>query len=116
MSESVSVLLVVSDLMSASRVTPVLQARGEGYRWFRKPEQLASAEAGARLLLVDCHLPGVLEAVSAYKCRSGGTVVVGFASHTDGQTIAHARSAGVDRVMARSVFFDRIAKVLDATV
>lgn len=109
-------LLLMSDLLSASKVTPVLQARGEGYRWLRKPEQLASAEAGARLLLVDCHLSGVLEAVSAYKSRSGGTVVLGFASHTDGQTIARARAAGVDRVMARSAFFDRIAAVLDATV
>lgn len=109
------VLAVVSDLLLASKLTAELRARGLAFTWLRKPEQLEAAPAGATLLVVDCHLPGAVELAGAYKRRSPTTRVAGFASHTDGQTIAQARAAGVERVLARSAFFERPEAWLPAT-
>jgi CheY-like chemotaxis protein len=37
---------------------------------------------------------------------------LGFVSHVDGETVAAARSAGVDQVMARSAFAERLGEIL----
>ena len=37
---------------------------------------------------------------------------LGFVSHVDSDTIAAARQAGVDRVLARSAFVDRLGEIL----
>lgn len=109
------VVLLVSDLLLASRARAAVEARGVACRWVRRPDRLADVPGGAKVLAVDCHVEGALEAASAYICRSPRTRLVGFVSHTDGQTIARARAAGVQRVMARSAFFERPESWLGAT-
>ena len=37
---------------------------------------------------------------------------LGYVSHVDSETIAAARAAGVDQVMARSAFVERLAEIL----
>jgi CheY-like chemotaxis protein len=37
---------------------------------------------------------------------------LGYVSHVDAETIESARQAGVDRVMARSAFADRLGEIL----
>jgi len=39
--------------------------------------------------------------------------VVGFVSHVQTETIAAARAAGIDEVMARSAFVARLATLLE---
>jgi CheY-like chemotaxis protein len=37
---------------------------------------------------------------------------LGFVSHVDSETIAAARAAGIDEVLARSAFADKLAEIL----
>lgn len=108
-------VLLVSDLLLASRARAAVEGRGLACRWVRRPDQLTDVPGGATVLAVDCHLEGALEAAAAYKRRSPRTRLVGFVSHTDGQTIARARAVGMQRVMARSAFFERPESWLGAT-
>src|SRR5262245_56432285 len=55
-----------------------------------------------------------LDAIAALKAdpELQGIRTLGFVSHVDEATIAAARSAGVDQVMARSAFTARLAEIL----
>jgi CheY-like chemotaxis protein len=45
-----------------------------------------------------------------------GIRTLGFVSHVDADTIEAARQAGIDQVLARSAFADRLGDILTATV
>lgn len=105
------VLVLVRDLLLASQIRVAAGHAGVAIELHRDPGKVASASHGRRLI-VDCNLAGAVEAAAAYKCRTGHPVV-GFVSHVDTQTIAHARSAGLDRVLARSAFFADVRTFLD---
>ena len=55
-----------------------------------------------------------LDAIAALKAdpELRGIRTLGFVSHVDSDTIAAARSAGVDQVMARSAFAERLGEIL----
>jgi len=55
-----------------------------------------------------------LEAIAALKADPELRTIrtLGFVSHVDSETIAAARSAGVDQVMARSAFAERLGEIL----
>jgi len=55
-----------------------------------------------------------LDAIAALKADSELSAIrtLGFVSHVDSDTIAAARKAGVDQVMARSAFAERLAEIL----
>ena len=55
-----------------------------------------------------------MEAVAAMKADPELRTVrtLGYVSHVDGGTIAAARQAGVDEILARSAFVDRLAAIL----
>jgi len=60
--------------------------------------------------LVDLGRPAVLEAAAASPAR-----VVGFVAHVDEARATAAVAAGVDEVLARSVFFRRLAAPAGST-
>ena len=103
------VLALVRDLMFVSRITSTAKAVGTDLRVIRDPAALGNQPG--RLLLVDLNLPGALEAAAAWR-QATQSPVVGFASHVDAQTIAKARQAGLDRVMARSGFVEALPHIL----
>ena len=106
-----AVLVLVRDLIFASKISGTAQALGVAVRMVREPSKLAG-EAGRRLV-VDLNLEGAIEAAVAWKeAVGGGAEVVGFVSHVDGETIRKAREAGVDSVMARSEFVRVLERVL----
>ena len=103
------VLALVRDLLFVSRITTSARATGRPVEVIRLPKDL-SARRGC-LLLADLNLEGAIEAAAAWKQTHGGHVI-GFVSHADADTIAKARDAGIDRVMARSAFVEALPALL----
>jgi len=96
----VKVVALVPDLMDRSRVRAAV------------PEvafvtDLRGVEAD--VVLVDVGRPGVLEQLGAV--RAGR--IVGFGAHVDHDRLADALAAGCTEVHPRSVFFRRLAALLD---
>jgi DNA-binding NarL/FixJ family response regulator len=55
-----------------------------------------------------------LDALAAIKADAAlaGVPTLGFVSHVNADTIAAARAAGIDQVLARSAFVDRLGSIL----
>src|SRR5438094_800899 len=101
MDKALPVLVMVRDLVFASRISATARAENVAIKSVRDPSQLA-AESGTRLV-VDLNQDGAIEAAAAWKQQQGGEVI-GFVSHVDRATIDRAKAAGIDRVLARSQF------------
>ncbi|MEO6434278.1 MAG: hypothetical protein ABIP55_00750 [Tepidisphaeraceae bacterium] len=105
------ILALVRDLMFAGRIGATARALGVDLKMLRDPAALA-IEPGRRLI-VDLNQPGALDAAALWKQQHGGEVI-GFVAHTDIATIERARSAGIDRVLARSAFVEVLPELLAA--
>ena len=103
------VLVLVRDLMFSGRIGATARALDVPVKLLRDPAALEGAEG--RRLIVDLNQEGALEAAVAWKRESSGEVV-GFVSHVDGETIARAKAAGVDRVLPRSQFVNVLESLL----
>src|SRR5690242_19512218 len=99
MSELIPILVLVRDLMFASRISATARAENAQVTMLRDVAQLATA-SGARLI-VDLNQSGAIEAAASWKQQHGGEVF-GFVSHVDQETIDRAKAAGIDQIMARS--------------
>ena len=104
-----AVLVLVRDLMFSSRIAATARAAGVAIELLRDPTALAG-RTGQRLI-VDLNQPDALDAAASWRDSAGGTVV-GFVSHVDADTIARARSAGIDQVLPRSRFVERLEDLL----
>ena len=97
------IVAFVPDLMDRSKIT----AAGADVQFVSSPAALEAAAAGATVV-VDLSRPGVLEVLPSLRGRR----VVGFGSHVDRDLLDRARAAGCTEVLARSVFFARVAELL----
>ena len=104
-----SVLVLVRDLMFASKIRVTAESVATPVRMLRDPAQLN--DAAGRRVIVDLNQAGALDAAVAWKARTGGEVV-GFVSHVDTGTIRAAREAGVDQVLPRSRFVEILPDLL----
>lgn len=106
------ILALVRDLMFLGRINAAAQAAGVTLKVIRDPGKLAG-EPGLRLI-VDLNLDGAIDAARVWKGALGNPTrdVIGFVSHTDAATIARARDAGIDRVLARSRFVETLPELL----
>jgi hypothetical protein len=102
-------LVLVRDLLFSSRISAT--ARSLGARVTLVGEPAALAGLAGRRLIVDLNQPGALDAAVVWKGIARGDVV-GFVSHVDADTIARAKAAGVDQVMARSQFVSELPDLL----
>jgi hypothetical protein len=109
MSQTLPVLVLVRDLMFSARISAEARSAGTDVTVLRDPAALAGVEG--RRLIVDLNLPGALEAAVEWK-KGRAAEVVGFVSHVDAVTIAHARGAGLDRVLPRSRFVEQLPDLL----
>ena len=115
-----AVVAYVPDLMDRSRITGAVGTgsaqAGDGatvggpVRFARTPADLAELAASADLVVVDLSRPGVLDVLPDVSAL--GVRVIGFGSHVDTDTLAAARAAGCDQVLARSAFFGRLGELL----
>ena len=103
------VLVLVRDLMFASRISATAQSAQVQVKMIREPEKLAGEQADR--LIVDLNQPGALDAAAQWKTGSGGHVI-GFVSHVDRETIDRARALGIDEVLPRSQFVQRLPELL----
>ena len=112
--EMPNTLVLVRDLMFASKISAAAKAVGVDIEMLRDPPTL-SDRVGHRLI-VDLNQPGAIEAASAWKAAGQGEdqqrQVIGFVSHVDTATIAKARAAGIDQVMPRSQFVASLETLL----
>jgi PleD family two-component response regulator len=112
------VLVAVDDLMFSSRISTAAKAVGAAIRFTRSPDAVVAAarETIPALVLLDLNSARTrpLEIIAALKSDAALAAVptVGFVSHVDTGTIAAARRAGVDRVLARSAFVEQLPALL----
>ena len=106
------VVVLVRDLMFSSRIAATARAADVPITLLRDPAALADPSPGPGLLIVDLNLPGAIDAAIQWKRSSPAREVVGFVSHVDAVTIAHARGSGLDRVLPRSRFVEELPKLL----
>ena len=105
------ILVLVRDLIFATKISATANDVGAGVKMIRDPQKLVG-ETG-RKLIVDLNLPGAIEAASGW-CKASNHPAVGFVSHTDTATISAARDAGIQLVMARSQFVRVLPELLKA--
>jgi hypothetical protein len=104
------VLVLCRDLFFGSKITATSKAVGVPVRMLRDPAKLSELNASRRLI-VDLNQPGYLDAATTWKRATGGEVS-GFVKHTDTQTIAAARSAGIDAIYSQGAFTARLDSIL----
>jgi hypothetical protein len=111
MNERPTVLVLVRDLIFAGRITATARELAVAATLVRDPAKLPTETSTAGLLIVDLNLAGAIDAARQWKRATGGAVT-GFVAHTDAETIAAARAAGIDRVLARSRFVEVLPALL----
>ena len=112
------VLALVDDLMFRSKIRSTAAQVGVDVMFMASRDAALAAmkHASPTLLIVDLnsrHLDPI-EAVTAVKQDNalGHVKVVGFVSHVDANTIAAAKAAAIDEVLARSAFVARLPGLL----
>src|SRR5215203_277596 len=103
------IVALVRDLMFSSRIRSTAKDLRAEVRLVRDPSQLRGV--GGSRLLVDLNQQGAIEAAQGWKQETNG-MVTGFVSHVDVETVNRARAAGIDYVMARSAFVERLTDLL----
>lgn len=112
------VLVAVDDLMFSSRISTAAKAVGAAIRFTRSAEAVVTAarETAPALVIIDLNAARLqpLEILAALKGDPTLAAIptLGFVSHVDTPTIEAARSAGVDRVLARSAFVEQLPALL----
>jgi hypothetical protein len=106
-----SLIALVRDLMFSGRIGAEARAAGLPCKFVRDPAQLPTIGTAADLLLVDLALPNTVEAATAWRAATGGTVIA-FAPHVDTETIKQAQTAGFDQVMPRGRFVQILPDIL----
>lgn len=109
MIDDVAVLIYVRDLLFSSKITATARAEGVAFRVVRDFSVLMQLRAPR--LIVDLNEPGRLEQAVQWKQATGGHVT-GFVAHVAADTLAAARTAGIDRVMTNGAFSNSLPQVL----
>jgi len=106
-------IVVVRDLVFRSKILAAAERIGAAVRLAPRGAPLADAarELGPGPLLVDLGEPGVVDQVAAAKA-AGATRVVGFLGHLQAELMDAARRAGVDEVLTRGQFVQRLEELL----
>jgi PleD family two-component response regulator len=113
------VLAVIDDLMLRSRVSTAAKALGTDVRFVSgTADALQHAAQSPTLIIVDLNLrredPVALVGLLKGDAALARTRCLGFVSHVDTPTIAAARAAGIDEILARGAFVNHLADLLDA--
>jgi hypothetical protein len=103
------VICLVRDLLFYSKIRAAAESAQIPLKSLRDPTKLLN-ETGIGLI-VDLNQPAALQSAANWKEQTG-CAVVGFVSHVDTETIAAARAAGLDRILARSQFEQNLPAIL----
>lgn len=103
-------LAVVEDLFFAVKIEAAARQAGWEVRFVKTVEGARAGAAGADLVVVDLNLKGV--DVLGLLGELPGERVIGFVSHVQTELRRAAAEAGCGRVLARSVFCERLPAIL----
>jgi|RhiMetdeSRZDD1v2_1073273.scaffolds.fasta_scaffold35975_5 CheY-like chemotaxis protein len=112
------ILCVVDDLIFSVKISTAARAVGAETYFERNPEMVLARIREKRPALVIFDLNGTklrpLEAIAAMKSDPGLRTIrtLGYVSHVQTDVINAARTAGIDEVLARSAFSDRLGQIL----
>lgn len=112
------VLCVIDDLIFSIKISTAAKRLGADVYFERTAGQVVSRVRETRPSLVVFDLNSrtldPLGAIEALKRDPDLQAIrtLGYVAHVDSETIAAAREAGVDQVMARSAFTDRLGEIL----
>jgi len=111
------IVCVLDDLLFSVKIRTAAKALGADVYFERSAAVLAAVRLKQpRLVIFDLNATRLapMEAIAALKADPllRATPTLGFVSHVDTATIEAARAAGVDRVLARSAFAERLGDIL----
>jgi CheY-like chemotaxis protein len=109
------ILVAVRDLVFRSKIHAAAERLGVPVRLAPRgtPLSQAAQELGEGTLLIDLGEPGVLGEVRAAKAAAR-VRVVGFLGHLQADLMRQAEEAGVDEVLTRGQFVQRLDDLLRA--
>lgn len=112
------VLCAVDDLLFSIKISTAAKAVGAPVFFERNPDMVLARirEKHPSLVIVDLNSTKMrpLEMIAAIKADAALRSIrtLGYVSHVQTDVITAARSAGIDEVLARSAFSDRVAEIL----
>jgi len=103
----------VEDLMFRAKIDAAARHLSTPVEFVSTAELAKACSNGAAAAFVEL-TPEVLAVVAKMKkeSRTGAVAVVGFLSHVDKKLAEEAREAGVDRVLARSMFSETLPDLI----
>ena len=107
------VILAVRDLVFRSKILAAAERLGAEVKIAPRgtPLERAARDLGPGTLILDLGEPGVVEQVPAAK-GAGATRVVGFLGHLQTDLMEASQRAGVDEVLTRGQFVQRLDDIL----
>ncbi len=112
------IVCVLDDLLFSVKISTAAKAIGADVYFERTPGMAASRikEKQPSLVILDLNSSKLdpLGVIAELKSDplTRGIRMVGFVSHVHAEIIAAARGAGIDEVLARSAFVDRLGEIL----
>jgi DNA-binding NarL/FixJ family response regulator len=114
------IIAAVDDLLFSSKIRSTAKLAGVELVFARTPAEILTQTRARHPALIifdlNCAKASPIDTVAAIKKdpEIGSTRTLGFVSHVHTDLIAAARGAGIDEVMARSAFVNRLGDILVA--
>jgi DNA-binding NarL/FixJ family response regulator len=111
------IVCALDDLIFSVKISTAAKALGVDVYFERSAKVVDTVRARQpSLVILDLNATRLapMSAIAAIKADASlaGTRTLGFVSHVDTATIEAARAAGIDQVLARSAFADRLGEIL----
>ena len=112
------ILCVLDDLLFSIKIKTAAKALGAEVYFERSPDQVLETVRSRSPRLVIFDLDSVkmrpMQALAAMKADAAlrEVATLGFVSHVHADVIGAARAAGIDQVLARSAFVERLGSIL----
>lgn len=111
-------IAIVSDLIFGSRIAGTAKQVGTACKVVRSPQALQDAlesdQPATVLVDMSCDELSPAEAIRITKSQCPQARVVAFFSHVQTELMEQAKAAGADDVWPRSLFVQRLPKLLEA--
>ena len=112
------IVCVVEDLIFSIKISTAAKQLGVDMYFERSKEKVVQTVKDKQPMLVIFDLNSAklapIDAIAAMKADPALATIrtLGYVSHVDTSTIERARAAGVDQVLARSAFAERLGEIL----
>jgi DNA-binding NarL/FixJ family response regulator len=112
------IVCVVDDLIFSIKISTAAKRLGVDMYFERAKDKVMQTIRDKQPSLVifdlNSHRLAPMDAITAMKADAALQAIrtLGYVSHVDSDTIERARAAGIDQVLARSAFSDRLGEIL----